>query len=302
MSMPKESFNDDHLIRYLLGCLPEDEAERLDEQSLIEDELAERLRLAEDDLADAYASGTLTGERRARFENYYLVSRRRRKKAAFARSFLSAIDRSEQRRPAVPRLTRENLSTRASVWSWTTAAAAVLILGVSVLLVQERNLRRDLNDARRQAADATVRTSTVSKELEEQRREAAATAQALVGARAAARPLATIALVLRPQTRGVGPTPLISVAPGSRTVPLDLEFETTDPASYEVALKDPATNRVVWRSAPVMPRRDRRTTVVSVGVPAGQLKTQHYSVDLFELRPGATPEFVASYAFEVARQ
>jgi hypothetical protein len=302
MSMPKESFNDDHLIRYLLGCLPEDEAERLDEQSLIEDELAERLRLAEDDLVDAYASGTLTGERRARFESYYLVSRRRRKKAAFAKSFLSAIDRSEQRRPAVPRPTRENLPTRARVWLWTPAAAAVLILGVSVLLVQERNLRRDLNDARRQTADATVRTSTVSKELEEQRREAAATAQALADARAAARPLATIALVLRPQTRGVGPTPLISVAPGSRTVPLDLECETTDPASYEVALKDPATNRVIWRSAPVMPRRDRRTTVVSVGVPAGQLKAQHYSVDLFELRPGATPEFVASYAFEVARQ
>ena len=85
-------------------------------------------------------------------------------------------------------------------------------------------------------------------------------------------------------------------------MPLDLEFETTDPASYEVALKDPATNRVVWRSAPVMPERDRRRPVVSVGVPAGLLKAQHYSVDLFELRPGATPEFVASYAFEVARQ
>ena len=85
-------------------------------------------------------------------------------------------------------------------------------------------------------------------------------------------------------------------------LPLDLEFETTDPASYEVALKDPATNRVVWRSAPVMPERDRRRPVVSVGVPAGLLKAQHYSVDLFGLRPGATPEFVASYAFEVARQ
>jgi hypothetical protein len=147
-----------------------------------------------------------------------------------------------------------------------------------------------------------VRTGTVSKELDQQRREAAATARALLDARAAARPLATIALVLRPQTRGVGPTPLISVAAGSRTVPLDLEFETTAPASYEVALKDPATNRVVWRSAPVMPERDRQRPVVSVSLPAGQLKAQHYSVDLFELRQGATPEFVASYAFEVARQ
>ena len=34
--------------------------------------------------------------------------------------------------------------------------------------------------------------------------------------------------------------------------------------------------------------------------PASLLKAQHYTLDLFELRAGA-PEFVGSYAFEIAR-
>jgi hypothetical protein len=301
MSQSRESFPDDQLIRYLLGCLPEEEVERLDEQSIVDDELAERLRLVEDDLVDAYASGTLSGERRERFESYYLASRRRRKKAAFAKSFLAGIDRQESRPAAVARSAISRPPARTRILSWACAAAAILLLGFSVLLLQHVYLRRDLNNARRQVDVATERANAMSAELEEQRKAMAATTQALADARAA-RPLATISLVLRPQTRGVGPTPIVSVAAGSRTVPLDLEFEAAGSASYEAALKDPATNRIVWRSTPLTLQRERPTPVVSVGVPAALLKPQHYALDLFELRPGATPEFVGSYAFEVARQ
>src|SRR4029078_5562264 len=89
-----------------------------------------------------------------------------------------------------------------------------------------------------------------------------------VGAAGAARPLSAIALVLRPQTRGVGPTPIISVAPGSRNVPVELEFEPAGSAAYDVALKDPGSNRIIWRSAPVSPSRDRLVPVVAIGLPA----------------------------------
>jgi hypothetical protein len=96
----------------------EDEAERLDEQNLIEDELAERLRLVEDDLLDAYASGTLSADRRAGFETYYLASRRRRKGGVRE----ELCDRSVGPATASgPRQTRENRSTPSRVWSWTPA-------------------------------------------------------------------------------------------------------------------------------------------------------------------------------------
>ena len=46
---------------YLLGQLPESEAERLDELSITDDECAERIRAVEHDLVDAFARGELEG-------------------------------------------------------------------------------------------------------------------------------------------------------------------------------------------------------------------------------------------------
>jgi hypothetical protein len=226
MSQPRETFHDDQLINYLLGCLPEEEAERVDEESIIDDELAARLRLIEDELVDAYASGTLTGEKLQRFESFYLASPRRRRKAAFARTFLDKIDRPAQRLSAVPQpavvtAAPKTPSRARASWSWAPAAAAVLFLGLSILFLQHVNLRRELTEARRQVTAATERANAMSVALDEQRKAVAGATQALADARAA-RPLATIALVLRPQTRGVGPVPIISIAAGSRTVPLDL--------------------------------------------------------------------------------
>lgn len=304
MSQTRESFHDDKLIDYILGRLPEEEAERLEEQSIVDDELAARLRLIEDDLVDSYASGTLSGERLQRFEAYYLTSPRRRRKAAFAKTFLAKIDRPSQRLSAVPQpaiAVKPVKRTFASSFGWAHAAAAVLLLGVSLLMLRHADLRRDLNDARRQVTAATDRANTMSAELVEQRKAVAAATQTLADARAAL-PLAAIALVLRPQTRGVGPTPIVSIAPGSRTVPVDLQFEVAGAASYEVALKDPATNRTIWRSATTPPQAERPVPVVSVGVPAALLKPQHYALDLFALHPGAAREFVGTYAFEVTRQ
>jgi hypothetical protein len=301
MSQPRESLSDDQLVSYVLGCLPEEDAERLEELSIVDDELSARLRLVEDDLVDAYAAGTLSGERRERFESFYLASPRRRRKAAFAKSFLAKIDRPDSRLSAVPQpAIVPRPAPRRRGFPWAQAAAAALCVGVSVLVLQHVSLRRDLDTARQQVTAATERANAVSAELDQQRKVVATATQALADARTA-RPLSAIALVLRPQTRGVGPTPIISVSPGSRSVPLDLEFETVGSATYDVALKDPATNRVIWRSPPVPPNRDRLAPVVSIGLPAALLKAQHYALDLFALHVGAAPDFVATYAFEVAR-
>src|SRR3954470_13847105 len=92
--MPRGLVHEDRqLIRYILGLLPDKGAERLDEQSIVDDEVAARLRSVENDLVDAYICGTLKGELLERFEAWYLASPRRRDKVKFARQFLSAVDR-----------------------------------------------------------------------------------------------------------------------------------------------------------------------------------------------------------------
>src|SRR5256885_5654174 len=75
------------LTQYLLGSLPAAEAERLDELSVTDDEVAEALRSVENDLIDAYAQGELDAEARAQFKIHYLASETRRERVAFAQDF-----------------------------------------------------------------------------------------------------------------------------------------------------------------------------------------------------------------------
>jgi hypothetical protein len=302
MSMPPTPpISDDHLVRYLLGALPADEVERLDERTFVDDELAERLRVVEDDLVDSYAAGTLTGERLQRFETFYLASHRRRSKAAFAKGLKGAIERSaHQPRPAQNTTTQPSRRIWPASW-WPLAAAAVLILTVGVLVLQNFTLRRDLRETAGQIADANQRATAASQQLVREQTAAAAAKQALLDARTPPA-LATVALVLPPQTRGVTSVSILAVPSGASAVPLSLVLEASGGTSYDVALRDPASNRTVWRSPPLAPQRAAKIPMVPVSLPAGLLKAQHYALDLFELRSGSAPEFVSSYAFEVVRQ
>src|SRR5215467_4525120 len=94
MPQPKNLINnDERLLDYLLGLLPEEEVERLDEESIADDDVAARLSAVEDDLVDAYITETLDQSTRVRFETVYLMSPQRREKVKFARRFLAAVDR-----------------------------------------------------------------------------------------------------------------------------------------------------------------------------------------------------------------
>ena len=85
-SQDKSTYDDRLLTRYLLGALPTEESERLDELSVADDEMAARLNGVENDLVDSYARGELSGEDRAMLESSYLSSPRRRKKAVCSMS------------------------------------------------------------------------------------------------------------------------------------------------------------------------------------------------------------------------
>src|SRR6266542_2247099 len=93
MSLSHASGPDDaQLVRYLLGLLPDEEAEHVDELTVADDDVAWRVRGVENDLVDAYVRGTLDGEALARFESFYLSSPLRRAKVTFAKGFVPATD------------------------------------------------------------------------------------------------------------------------------------------------------------------------------------------------------------------
>lgn len=302
--------NDSQLNRYLLGLLPDEEADRLDELSIVDDEVAARLRAVENDLVDGYVRGTLDADVLKPFEAHYLASPRRRQKVTFARRFLGAVDRASARDDSAARTTQhapvaapppaaavESAPLRAGR-SWLPLAAAALLLACGVLVLQEARLRRDLAVAQQVSAGMDERARTLAAQLEQQRAANDALGRDLDRARAP-QALATIALVLAPPTRAAGPVPAIAVMPGATTVRVDLRLESNDFGRYDVALRDPASNRVIWRMPSLVAVTSRRGAAVSVSVPAALLKPQHYSLELSGHTAAGAGEVIGSYAFEI---
>ncbi len=88
---------DEQIQAYLLGRLSDEDADPIEAMTIADDDVAWRLRAAEDDLVDAYIRGDLDAETRQQFERYYMASPRRRERVALARGFNRAVERTEAR-------------------------------------------------------------------------------------------------------------------------------------------------------------------------------------------------------------
>ncbi|HLG59823.1 MAG TPA: hypothetical protein VI485_31070 [Vicinamibacterales bacterium] len=298
--------NDRQLARYLLGLLPHDKTEWLDEASIVDDEVALRLRVPEHDLVDAYVTGTLAGDMLEPFESRYLASLRRRQHVGFARRFLRAVDRvahanTENRSSQMAPRTR--LSPR-----WI-AAAALLLVASGTLLFQAVRLQTGLDVARterivldsraraleQQLTEQQATNAAVTRELERVRESAAAAAPR------SARDTQTIALVLQPQTRAVGPVATLAIPPGVDRLAFALRLESNDLPRYRVVLKDPASDRPVWTSDPIEATMPGEMPTVAVVIPTRLLKPQHYSLVLSGAS-GSGGDVVGSYTFQIVRR
>jgi hypothetical protein len=308
-----ESEADQQLAHYVLALLPDEETERLDEATIVDDEVALRLRVVEQDLVDAYVSGTLDGELLERFESHYLESPRRRARVRFARSFLRAVDRAapvaviyrdhEMHRVGEPvdaprpvTSSSDRVAPRRRFASILNIAAGLLLVACVTLLFQTVRLRNALNEPEKESTALDNRAREREQPLSDERGRAAATGPVDRTDTTSGR---TIALVLLPQTRAVAPIPVIAITPGASHVAFELRLESNDFPRYQSALKDPASNRIVWRSGPLTATSDGDTPAVVVTVPGRVLKPQHYSLDLSGLRASGGVEIVGSYAVHI---
>ena len=78
----------EQLTKYLLGKLPGDAADRLDELSISDDEFAALLNDTENDLVDSFVRGEFSSEMEGQFRSAYSTPQRRHK-VEFARALLA---------------------------------------------------------------------------------------------------------------------------------------------------------------------------------------------------------------------
>jgi len=304
-SSERNLFDDQYVVRYLLGDLPAEEAERLDEMSVANDDFAWRLRGIENDLVDSYVRSELTGETLRQFKSSYMTSARRREKVEFAEG-LRRFQLAE---------TTANKPSRTSVPFWgavsppwialklaMSAAALMIIVVAGYLLVENARLRREINDVRVQQGSIEQRRLQLERELNEQRSansewqkksELSPSAAPDIGQ------LKTVSLLLPPPTRGLSSLKTVTVHGDTDLLVLLLTLDSADFPRYRITLKDPATNAAVWHSSELEAVSTGEGKAVSVGLRAGLLKQQIYIAEVAGLQRGGGARIVGDYPFHV---
>jgi hypothetical protein len=319
-SADKQKFDDRVLIRYLLGSLREEEAERLDELSIADDAFAWHLSAVENDLVDAYVRGELSGDELAQFKKSYLSSPNRLQRVEFAgalRSFdartATAADQAATARTMPSSKPEEELSKSLSPWRWFSVprlalhwgfagGALAMMLAAGYLLLESARLRKQTTEAQGSRAALDQREQELRRQLNDQRAANAGMANELDKIRQSQPKLgqlSTLAALLLPPTRGVGRIPTVSIPPGTGLVVLLLTLETDDFPAYRVGLKEPATNQIVWHSANLEAATSGGNKTVSISFPPRLLKQQNYVLELSGVSRNGRAEFISGYPIRI---
>jgi hypothetical protein len=319
----KQTYDDRLLTRYLLGALPMEDAERLDELCIADEEVATRLHALENDLVDAYVRGEVSGEDLGHFESFYLASPKRRQKVEFAAALLELEKRTAAAPAPAPAPVLQTAAVPASrpkeeeesvqppessvprpMYRWGFAFAAAVILFVAgYLLLENLRLRKQMSETQAQQATLDQRDHELQKQLNDQRsanEESLKEIERLRQSQPNLGQLKTVSILLPPPMRGAARILTISVPSGTDLAVLLLTLESDEFPAYRAALKDPATNQIRWSSG-----ADLRSTslgekkAISISFPAGLLKQQNYIVELTGLPARKAPELIGGYPLRV---
>ena len=277
MSVGKMNPDEDELmIRYLLGELPDPERLALEERYFDDDLLFQQLLAAEDELADAYVRGELPENRRQAFEARLLASAEQRQKVELARELLRHAGEGPGSILTVAR------TSRSLRWQW--AAAAAVLLAVAGGLWWNWVARVHMQPERTQ----TQQSPTTGPQQE----------------RAVPRPqsnpeTSVVAFLLMPgAVRSSSEANAVRISSAASVVRLQLEPEGEGYQRYR-AVVETAEGREVWRQAEVKPIRPGGSSV-AVTLPASLLPPGDYVLTLSGAGAGGY-EAIADFTFRVKR-
>ena len=261
---------DQLIIQYLLGSLPEKEAERMDELAVADDNFFWRVRSVENDLVDQYVKGELSADKLERFRTHYLSSPLRRENVKFAQTLGRALEQSPETR-------RSWFAFPVVIPRWAFAASAALaLLVLSYLAYDDLRAREQLRQVRPVAGPVPTQATPAPE------RPA---------------PAVVASFVLAPPVRGGERGSEILIPNGTGLVSFDLQLEAEDFPAYQAALRDLSSGGALWRSGDLIPHPSGARSAVSFQVPANLFAAKTYVIELSSAARPAEP--VANYAFKV---
>jgi hypothetical protein len=331
--MKQTTDNEELMVKYLLGELPEKEQLQLEERFFTDDEYYQQLLALEDELMYDYAAGGLSPEQRVKFERRYLDSPQARQKAELAEAVLNKVAEASARR-APARVAEERRSLWQSLLAFFSlqnpamqfslaAASALLFVGASWLFYQTTRLRSRVeqieaarvNQERQQAqqsAESSARQQQLSDELERERSRRAQLEQELARHQAArdregqsSSSSTFLSFILAPGLVRDADGPkrlLVPASAGSLRLQLDLK-RPGDYRSYRAALRrETPDGPELWSQDLSRVRSTASGRAVVVNLPAKLLPEGVYVITLSGRTRGGELEEIDDYYFNVVRQ
>src|SRR3954462_628797 len=282
--------DDATLVRYLLGDLPPEDTEKLDERSVVDAEFADRLRGLEHDLADAYVRGELPPADRRRWERIFGVSEAGRTQLRLAEALAAREDR--RNKIVVPGrfgTARSRRSARLPIVGLLAASLAIAV-GLGYSIHWQSPAPASIMPS---AANGTANTSTPA---------APSAATPSSGTSSPVRSLApsVVAITLPIPTRGVAAAPTLTVPAGTGEARVALRLAPDDFVRYAVDVRELATGRVIWQTTDLSPVAQSGERVLLCTVPANVLRAGRLAFELHGAAPRRS-DVLVSYLLHIER-
>jgi len=108
-----------------------------------------------------------------------------------------------------------------------------------------------------------------------------------------------LSFILLPATRGAGDLATVAIPARTDAITLQLKLEADDFPRFQAALKDPANDQVVWRSANLQDTSRGDAKSLSITLDARLLKPRTYTIELTGVPERGAAEVISSYPFRV---
>jgi cell division protein FtsL len=305
--------NEEILVRYLLGDLTEEEQESIEERYFGDRDFFEQLLVIEDELIDSYIGKRLSGAQRDQFEKYFLRSHDRQERVEFAKSWSTFVSKTGQ--------TTENQNAVSGRKALTRlpgllglAAAIIVLVGISWLLIRMARLNTELDqfrseraaqekraeDLQQKVSEQSARNEELEKQLADEltlRNEKGSTqvpTQKL---------LSTIATFILTSglSRGTDETNKLVIAPNIKLVQMEASFMKADYGSYQATITTIEGGQV-WSRGGLKARPRGIGKIVTFTLPARSLNNNDYILTLSGINDKGEKEDISDYPFSVEKK
>jgi hypothetical protein len=284
------------ITRYLLGELPAEERERIEDQYFNSDEFFQDMVIAEDELIESYLYGELSGHTLERFKEHYLTSPPKRNKVEIARVLLNYSDNLPQPKSSLSTLTSKlrgsrigSLFQRSVMLPRWLVFSAMLFIGLAIIQVirlqwqmsristDRASLEQRQQELENESASQSARIDQLTAELEQARSQQQSSQQQAtdIAQQGPSGPdtnsssgIATGILIAR-LVRGTDNTQVLRVPPMATVLRLQINVEPGSYNSYRVTITD--GDREVARQDNLKWRMTGKGYFITMGVPLTKL-------------------------------